>query len=88
MAAPVCSASCITLSLAVAVPGKKHGSRTRSSEHPCRDFGRFRESVPKEADHREIAVRVQMVYEVKLLRAPEPSEAREARSFDVYSWSR
>ena len=39
--------------------------------------------VPKEVDHREIAVRVQMVDEVKLLLAPEPSEARETRSCDV-----
>ena len=40
-------------------------------------------SVPEEVDHREIAVRVQMVDKVKLLLAPEPSEACEARSFDV-----
>jgi hypothetical protein len=39
--------------------------------------------VPEEIDHREIAVRVQMVDEVKLLLAPEPREACEARSFDV-----
>ena len=31
--------------------------------------------VPKGVDHSEIAVRVQMVDEVKLLLAPEPSEA-------------
>ena len=31
--------------------------------------------VPKGVDHREIAVRMQMVDEVKLLLAPEPSEA-------------
>ena len=40
-------------------------------------------SVPKEVDHRKISVRVQMVDEVKLLFALEPSEAREARSCDV-----
>ena len=40
-------------------------------------------SVPEEVDHREVAVRVQMVDEVKLLFAPEPSEAREVRTFDV-----
>ena len=40
-------------------------------------------SVPEEVDHREIAVRVQMVDEVKLLLAPEPSEACEARSFGM-----
>ena len=40
-------------------------------------------SVPEEVNHREIAVRVQMVDEVKLLLAPEPSEACEARSLDV-----
>jgi hypothetical protein len=40
-------------------------------------------SVPEEVDHREIAVRAQMVDEVKLLFAPEPSEAREVRTFDV-----
>ena len=40
-------------------------------------------SVPEEVDHREIAVRVQMVDKVKLLLASEPSEACEARSFGV-----
>jgi len=40
-------------------------------------------SVPKEVDHCEIAVRVQMMDEVKLLLAPEPGEACEARSLDV-----
>jgi len=40
-------------------------------------------SVPEKVYHREIAVRVQMVDEVKLLFAPEPSEAREVRTFDV-----
>ena len=40
-------------------------------------------SVPKEVDHREIAVRVQMVDKVKLLLAPEPSEACEPRSFGM-----
>ena len=40
-------------------------------------------SVPKEVDHCKVAVRVQMVNKVKLLLAPEPSEACEARLFDV-----
>ena len=40
-------------------------------------------SVPEEVDHREIAVRVQMVDKVKLLLSPKPSEACEARSFGV-----
>ena len=40
-------------------------------------------SVPEKVDHREIAVPVQMVDKVKLLLAPEPSEACEARSFGV-----
>ena len=40
-------------------------------------------SVPEEVDHREIAVRVQMVDKVKLLLAPEPSEACEPRSFGM-----
>src|SRR3954451_8037142 len=40
-------------------------------------------SVPKEVDHRKIAGRVQMVDEVKLLLAPEPSEACEFRSCDM-----
>jgi hypothetical protein len=40
-------------------------------------------SVPEEVNHCEIAVAMQMVDEVKLLLAPEPSEACEARSFDV-----
>ena len=39
--------------------------------------------VPKGVDHSEIAVRVQMVDEVKLLLAPEPSEACEARFFGM-----
>lgn len=42
-----------------------------------------KQSVPEEVDHREIAVRVQMVDEVKLLFAPEPSEASEGRSLGV-----
>jgi hypothetical protein len=33
--------------------------------------------VPEEVNHCEIAVGMQMVDEVKLLLAPEPSEARE-----------
>src|ERR1700733_13366554 len=40
-------------------------------------------SVPEKVDHREIAVAVQMVDKVKLLLAPEPSEACEHRSFGV-----
>ena len=44
--------------------------------------------VPKGVDHREIAVRVQMVDEVKLLLAPEPSETSEARSSVWYCLSR
>ena len=36
------------------------------------------DSVPEKADHREIAVCVQMVDKVKLLLAPEPSEACKA----------
>ena len=40
-------------------------------------------SVPEEVDHREIAVRVQMVDKVKLLLASEPSEACESRSFGM-----
>jgi hypothetical protein len=39
--------------------------------------------VPEEVNHCEIAVLVQMVDEVKLLLASEPSEACEVRSFDV-----
>ena len=39
--------------------------------------------VPKEVDHSEIAVRVQMVDEVKLLLAPEPSETSQTRPFGV-----
>ena len=39
--------------------------------------------VPKEVDHSEIAVRVQMVDEVKLLLAPEPSETSQIRPFGV-----
>ena len=41
------------------------------------------QSVPEEVNHRKIGVRVQMVDKVKLLLAPEPSEACEARSFGV-----
>jgi hypothetical protein len=41
------------------------------------------QSVPEEVDHREIGVRVQMMDEVKLLFAPKPSEACEARSLGV-----
>ena len=40
-------------------------------------------SVPEEIDHGKIGVRVQMVDEVKLLLAPEPSEACEARSLGM-----
>ena len=40
-------------------------------------------SVPEKVDHREIAVPVQVVDKVKLLLAPEPSEACEDRSFGV-----
>jgi hypothetical protein len=40
-------------------------------------------SIPEEVDHREIAVRVQMVDKVKLLFASEPSEACEPRSFSM-----
>ena len=40
-------------------------------------------SVPEKVDHREIAVAVQMVDKVKLLLAPEPSEACEDRSVGV-----
>ena len=40
-------------------------------------------SVPEKVDHREIAVPVQMVDKVKLLLAPEPSEACEDRSVGV-----
>jgi hypothetical protein len=40
-------------------------------------------SVPEEVDHGKIPVSVQMVDEVKLLLAPEPSEARELRSSDM-----
>jgi len=39
--------------------------------------------VPKGVDHSEIAVRVQMVDEVKLLLAPEPSETSQTRPFGV-----
>jgi hypothetical protein len=39
------------------------------------------DSVPEEVDHREIAVRVQMVAKMKLLLASEPSEVCEPRSF-------
>jgi hypothetical protein len=41
------------------------------------------QSVPEEVNHRKIGVRVQMVDKVKLLLAPEPSEACEVRSFGV-----
>jgi len=41
------------------------------------------QSVPEEVDHREIAVCVQVVDEVTLLLAPEPSETREFRSCDM-----
>ena len=41
------------------------------------------QSVPEEVDHREIAVRVQVVDEVTLLLAPEPSETCEFRSCDM-----
>jgi hypothetical protein len=40
-------------------------------------------SVPEKVNHCEIAVRVEMVDEVKLLLAPEPSQACKARPFDV-----
>lgn len=41
------------------------------------------QSVPEEVNHCKIAVRVQMMDKVKLLLAPEPSEACEARSIGV-----
>jgi hypothetical protein len=44
---------------------------------------RSEQSVPEEVNHRKVAVRVQMVDEVKLLLAPEPSEACKTRSFNV-----
>jgi hypothetical protein len=40
-------------------------------------------SVPEEVNHSEIAVCVQVVDEMKLLLAPEPSEVCKARSFGV-----
>jgi hypothetical protein len=39
--------------------------------------------VPEEVDHSEIAVRMQMVGEVKLPLAPEPREAFQTRTLDV-----
>src|SRR5271166_910608 len=42
-----------------------------------------KQSVPEEIDHGEVAVRVQMMDKVKLLLAPEPSEACEDRLFGV-----
>ena len=44
---------------------------------------RSEKPVPEEVNDCKIAVRVQMMDKVKLLLAPEPSEASEARSFDV-----
>lgn len=40
-------------------------------------------SIPEGINHREIAIRMQMMDEVQLLFAPEPSKAGEFRSFDV-----
>ena len=62
MSVPVCSASCITLSIAVVVPGRERVlSRTTFSEHPCRDFVGSEQSVPEEVYHRKIGVGVQMM---------------------------
>jgi hypothetical protein len=50
---------------------------------PVRTSVGSEKSVPEKFNHREIAASVQMVDEVKLLLAPEPSEAYEGRSFGM-----
>ena len=39
--------------------------------------------VPKEVDHREIAVRVPVMHEVQFLHVSEPAEPKQPRSLDV-----
>jgi hypothetical protein len=60
-----------------------HGSSRDGSRGGQRGYGARSVTVPEEVNHCEISVRVQMVDEVKLLLAPEPSEACKARPFDV-----
>src|SRR6202034_4850550 len=58
------------------------GSRDRSAIQVGLPVG-AEQSVPVEVDHREIAVCVEMVDEMKLLHAPEPAKALQQRSLNV-----
>jgi hypothetical protein len=50
---------------------------------PVRPPIRTENPIPKEMDHREIAVRVPMMHEVQLLSSPEPCKPLQPRFFDV-----